>query len=203
MLGWSAIADLIFGGPPAHGASPVSVPRSSNRRSPRQTPPVSTAAAENAIERDLAVAGGARQCIEFDRQMQGRKEALGTGRAERADPWDSSQVAAIAPIVGCRRDLRSSLGRRGEGGGRPPAYGKTASAGDRAAGAQKSELDTTASRALNFAPRQELCTVTDSVGVKPNSIPMRRGRFWRLDQPPLDRRGSGTQAAYSELSLMP
>ena len=38
---------------------------------------------------------------------------------------------------------------------------KTASAGDRAAGAQKSELDTTAHRALNFAPRQELCTVTD------------------------------------------
>src|ERR1700719_123533 len=31
---------------------------------------------------------------------------------------------------------------------------------------------------------------------------MRRGRSWRLDQPPLDRRGSGTQAAYSELSLM-
>ena len=45
------------------------------------------------------MAGGARQCIEFDRRMQGRKEALGTGRAERADPWDSSQVDAIAPIV--------------------------------------------------------------------------------------------------------
>ena len=41
------------------------------------------------------------------------------------------------------------------------------------------------------------------VGVNSNSIPMRRGRFWRLDQPPLDRRGSGTQAAYSELSLIP
>ena len=56
-------------------------------------------AAENAIERDLAMAGGARQCIEFDRRMQDRKEVLGTGRAERADPGDSSQVAAIAPIV--------------------------------------------------------------------------------------------------------
>src|SRR6202035_1122101 len=29
-------------------------------------------AAENAIERDLAMAGGARQCIEFDSRMQDR-----------------------------------------------------------------------------------------------------------------------------------
>ena len=33
--------------------------------------------------------------------------------------------------------------------------------------------------------------------------PDEKGRSWRLDQPPLDRRGSGPRAAYSELSLMP
>jgi hypothetical protein len=130
---------------------------------------------------------GARQCIGFDRRMQDRKEALGTGRAERADPWDSSQVAAIAPIVvagvtgigvelvrraaddaigwakqesGCiqRSFLRSSWGRCGEGGGRPPAYGKTASVRDRAAGAEYSELDITAMfSASRIAGPRALC----------------------------------------------
>ena len=39
------------------------------------------------------------------------------------------------------------------------------------------------------ASAQPLCC--HFVGVNSNSIPMRRGRFWRPDQPPLDRRGIG------------
>ena len=53
-------------------------------------------AAENAIERDLAMAG-ARQCIEFDRRMQDRKEALGTGRAERAAPGIAPKLLRSRP----------------------------------------------------------------------------------------------------------
>jgi hypothetical protein len=54
-------------------------------------------AAENAIERDLAMAGGARQCIEFDRRMQDRKEVLGTGRAERAAPGIAPKLLRSRP----------------------------------------------------------------------------------------------------------
>src|SRR3984893_13007487 len=55
-------------------------------------------AAANAIERDLAMAGGARQCIEFDRRMQGRKEPWEPAGLNELTPG-SSEVAAIAPIV--------------------------------------------------------------------------------------------------------
>ena len=58
-------------------------------------------AAENAIERDLAMAGGVRQGIEFEPGCKvGRKPWEPAGLNELTwDSWDSSRVAAIAPIV--------------------------------------------------------------------------------------------------------